>query len=275
MGKFYSTEEIEFLKENAEKFGAVVCSQKLGRPLQGIMSKINRLGLYLTKECRASLEEIESLSFVSNFIKLNLDFETQQYPKELAYFLGFTWADGYVHNNEIKIEIAEEDAESLKPIFTKIATFSIYRRERNERKPQLTFYYRDKEIYNTLVKLGKYPNSVESHEKILEWIPKEYHLWFIRGLIDGDGCFYIHDYGNTISRQFSIASAIDFDWSYIKSYLEFLGLPCSVQVSSSKLGKSSHLRCSDSKSIKEFIELLYRDDDGIYLPRKYNKAKAL
>lgn len=118
-------------------------------------------------------------------------------------------------------------------------------------------------------------NIVRYSLPYFEWTPKEYHLWFIRGLIDGDGCFYIHDYGNTISRQFSIASAIDFDWSYIKSYLEFLGLPCSVQVSSSKLGKSSHLRCSDSKSIKEFIELLYRDDDGIYLPRKYNKAKAL
>lgn len=31
MGKFYSKEEIEFLKENAEKFGADICVQKLNR----------------------------------------------------------------------------------------------------------------------------------------------------------------------------------------------------------------------------------------------------
>ena len=275
MGKFYSKEEIKFLRENAEKFGAVVCAEKLKRPLQGVMSKINRLGLFLTKECKAKTEEVESLKFVSSFVTLDLDFNTSKYPKELAYFLGFVWADGYIHNGEIRIEIAEEDGENLKPIFMKLASFSIYKRKRDGRKPQITFYYKDNSVCDTIQKLGKYPNSIESHKKIFEYIPKPYHIWFLRGLIDGDGCFYIHDYGNTILRQFSIAASIDFDWSFLITYMESLGIYCQVNKAESSAGKSSHIRCTDSKSIKQFINLLYKDNDKIYLDRKYNKAILL
>ena len=40
-----------------------------------------------------------------------------------------------IHNGEIRIEIAEEDGENLKPIFMKLASFSIYKRKRDGRKP--------------------------------------------------------------------------------------------------------------------------------------------
>lgn len=74
MGKFYSKEEITFLKENAEKFGAKICSEKLNRPLQGVISKINRLGLKNTDKPKVTQKEIDSLVFISSFKKLNLDF---------------------------------------------------------------------------------------------------------------------------------------------------------------------------------------------------------
>lgn len=275
MGKFYSKEEITFLKENAEKFGAKICSEKLNRPLQGVISKINRLGLKNTDKPKVTQKEIDSLVFTSSFKKLNLDFSQTKTPKELAYFLGFLWADGYVHKGELKIELAEEDGINIENIFKILATFSIYKRNRKGRKPQMTFYYKDFEIFNLLVSLGKYPNSIESHEKILNYIPKEYHLWFLRGLIDGDGCFYIHDQGNTILRQFSIAASLDFDWTYLNNILQTYGLKCSIKKSETSHGNSSHIRCSDSNSIKNFIKILYKELDGIYLDRKYNKAIML
>lgn len=54
MAKFYSKEEINFLKENAEKFGAKICAEKLDRSLQGVISKINRLGLKINLISNAS-----------------------------------------------------------------------------------------------------------------------------------------------------------------------------------------------------------------------------
>lgn len=275
MAKFYSKEEINFLKENAEKFGAKICAEKLDRSLPGVISKINRLGLKINLASNASQNEIDNLSFNSSFRELSIDFNSSKTPKELAYFLGFLWADGYVHNNEIRIEITDEDAQDLERIFMKIATFKIYKRKRQGRKPQTTFYYKDKQIFDQIVNLGKYPNSVESHKKILEYIPEQYHIWFLRGLIDGDGCFYIRSYKNTVSRQFSIASSIKFDWESLLQKLLLLGLPCTVSIESNNNGSSSHLRCSNSKNIKEFIKILYNEQDGIYLNRKYDKAKEL
>lgn len=275
MGKFYSKEEIEFLKENAEKFGADICAQKLNRPLQGIISKINRLGLKIVRKIDIPKEEIENLKFISTFNNLDINFNTSKNPKELSYFLGFLWADGYVYNNEIKIEIAKEDGIDLKHIFMKLADFTIYNRTREDRKPQMTFYYRDANIANLLKSLGKYPNSIESHEKILDYIPKEYHIWFLRGLIDGDGCFYIHSNKNTISRQFSITASLNFDWSFLKTILDSMGLHCTIQKSETISGNTSRIRCSNSAEIKKFIEVLYKDLDKLYLARKYNKAMML
>lgn len=275
MGKFYSREEIEFLKKNAEKFGAKICSEKINRPLQGTISKINRLGLKNTNNPKVTKEEIDSLVFVSKFKSLTIDFNETNNPKQLAYFLGFLWANGYVHNNELKIEITEEDGIDIEHIFTNLASFSIYKRIRNKRKPQMTFYYRDAKIYNQLKSLGKYPNSIESHEKILNYIPKKYHIWFLRGLIDGDGCFYIHDYGDTISRQFSITGSINFNWDFLKNLLKSYNLNCTINLSKSEHSNSSRIRCTDSNSIKNFIKILYKDLDGIYLTRKYNKAISM
>lgn len=189
--KHYSTEEIDFLKENISKFGIKICADKLGRPIIGVTNKCRRLGIELNNNCNATKEEIDNLNFNSNF--LTIDFSKTLFPKELAYFLGFLWSDGYVTNNpnRIAIEIAEEDGVLLQPIFEKLTTFSIYKRNREGRKPQMTFFYSDNDIINILYSLGKYPHSSENHEKIFKYIPEKYHIWFIRGLIDGDGCFYI------------------------------------------------------------------------------------
>lgn len=107
--KHYSTEEIDFLKENISKFGIQICANKLERSIIGVTNKCKRLGIKLNNNCNATKEEIDNLNFNSNF--LTIDFSKTSFPKELAYFLGFLWSDGYVTNspNRIAIEIAEED----------------------------------------------------------------------------------------------------------------------------------------------------------------------
>lgn len=46
----------------------------------------------------------------------------------------------------------------------------------------------------------------------------------------------------------------------------------SISTTSSSSGNSSCLRCSNTKNIKKFIEILYKVKDNIWLTRKYNKA---
>lgn len=274
MAKFYSKEEIDFLKEYAPKIGAALCAEKLNRNVNSIRTKLCRLKISSNIDSSISKEELSKINFQSSFKDLNLDFNSSRTPKELAYFLGFFWADGYVRekDNNIIVEIVEDDANNLKHIFDRLATFSIYRRKREGRQVQISFRYRSKEIVQFFVSLGKYAHSVESHKKILNYIPECYHIYFLRGLIDGDGNFYS---GNKGCHQFSIASSINQDWDSLILELEKLGLNMSISTTSSSSGNSSHLRCSNTKNIKKFIEILYKVKDNIWLTRKYNKAMSM
>lgn len=236
-----------------------------------------RLNLDASLDGWATDEEKEALKFESSFKKLELNFNKSKYPKELAYFLGFLWSDGYVSENtkRIAIEIIEEDGVEIKHILDKVCTFTIYTRNREGRKPQMTFYYSDLELVKILYSLGKYPHSVESHEKILNFIPEEYYIYFLRGLIDGDGCFYVHDYIKYIATQFTICGNIEQDWSSLIKLLSKYGLNCNISQRDGKSGNSSIIRNTNRIELKTFIGNLYKTEDNIWLPRKYNKAMEI
>ena len=272
MAKFYTEEEINFLKEFGPKYGPKICADKLGRGLEGVKSKFYKLGISISGES-VSKEEIASLTFNSSFKELNIEFENHKNPKELAYWLGFFWADGYIRkDSELVIEITEEDGLTLKPIFMRLASFKIYKRSREGRKPQMSFYYRDKSIAQILKSLGKYSNSIESHEKILKYIPEKYRNYFIRGLIDGDGCFYT----DSKHVQFSITNSINYDWEYLKNYFNGVyNLNCLIHNTETNNGNSSTLRASGKYNIIEFIKQLYKIKDGVWLPRKFNKSEFI
>ena len=272
MAKFYTEEEINFLKEFGPKYGPKICADKLGRGLEGVKSKFYKLGISISGES-VSEEEIASLTFNSSFKELNIEFENHKNPKELAYWLGFFWADGYIRkDSELVIEITEEDGLTLKPIFMRLASFKIYKRSREGRKPQMSFYYRDKSIAQILKSLGKYSNSIESHEKILKYIPEKYRNYFIRGLIDGDGCFYT----DSKHVQFSITNSINYDWEYLKNYFNGVyNLNCLIHNAETNNGNSSTLRASGKYNIIEFIKQLYKLKDGVWLPRKFNKSEFI
>lgn len=79
--------------------------------------------------------------------------------------------------------------ESIDHILNKVVNFHKYSQVRDNRQPQLDVYIGSKLVADILISLGKYSRSSESHQKIIEFIPKEHRLYFIRGLIDGDGNF--------------------------------------------------------------------------------------
>lgn len=272
MAKFYTEEEISFLKEFGPKFGPKICADKLGRGLEGVKSKFYKLNIPISGG-NISKEEIDDLIFTSTYVNLNIEFTDHQNPKELAYWLGFFWADGYIRkDSELVIEITEEDGIVLEPIFKRLASFKIYKRIREGRKPQMSFYYRDKNIAQILKSLGKYSNSIESHEKILQYIPEKYRNYFIRGLIDGDGSFYT----DSKHVQFSIYNNINYDWEYLKNYFNNVyNLNCSINKIETNSGNSSSLRASGKYDIMNFIKQLYKIKDGIWLPRKFVKCEYI
>ena len=79
MAKFYTEEEINFLKEFGPKYGPKICADKLGRGLEGVKSKFYKLGISISGES-VSEEEIASLTFNNSFKELNIEFENHKNP---------------------------------------------------------------------------------------------------------------------------------------------------------------------------------------------------
>lgn len=268
----YTERELNFLLTNHQKFGLRVISDKLGRSLVALETKMQRLGIKASRICHASEEEISNLQFEKEK-EFDIDFQTHLYPKQLAYWLGYFWADGYVgKHGALHLKCIQSDLDNIDHILNKVANFHKYPQVVDNRQPQLDIYIGSKLAADILVSLGKYSRSSESHQKIIEFIPKEYRLYFIRGLIDGDGNFS----KSNNSWYFSVCSNYDQDWNFLQKYLqEEYNFPVKIIQRIEGEQKHSIIRNTNRTQMYNFCKKLYEIDDKIYLPRKFEKIKQI
>ena len=274
MAKTYTQQEIDFLHQYYPIYGVKFCSEKLQRTIESVRQKTSRLKISSGKQPIDESLEINIQIIPNERINSQLILDINQMTKESAYFIGFFWADGYIRKSkELVIEIVKEDGDLLKNIFNKLGDWGISIRKRENRKPIIVFQTTNKKLSDFFIQFGKYPRSSESHEKIIEYIPSKLHSHFLRGLIDGDGCFYI---GNDNKRvQFSLTSNLNQDWKGINNLLIYNNIINTNKQTLTDTGNSSLLRITENQSIINLIEFIYIDCENIYLPRKFQKSKEI
>lgn len=260
--------EKEFILENYLLFGPKVVSKKLNRTENTVIRYAQSQNLKLDRSEKLNEEDCPNFKY-----DLIFNNRFSSITNELAYWLGFFWADGTINcGSGLVIEITKEDGEQLKELFCSIFPFTINYRERKGRKPQMSFRATDSNVSKLLNSLGKYPKSGENHEKIFNYLKtEELQLFFLRGLIDGDGNFYLNEkdkYG-----QFTLASNINQDWTYLQNYLKEFNPH--INTSEKKSGKSSVLRITGKDNITKFIKFLKYDSIQIGLNRKIEKALSI
>lgn len=263
--KKLSNDEIEYISKYYCQFGPTAIGIKLKRNTITISNCGKRLGLVLDKTNKKDISELPDFEGNSDIIEV---LSKENMSPELAYFIGFFWADGTNGNNSIAIEIVEEDGLELQPLFKEIFNFNIKTRHRSGRKPQMTFRTGSVKASKLFTSLGKYPKSSENHSKVLEFVGEKYFRFFLLGLIDGDGCFYAKD--NV--AQFSISGNRNQDWSTLLEYLK--DYSPSVHTEETKTGNSSILRIANVLNIRKLIKFLY-SDTNLGLKRKREKANVI
>jgi len=80
----------------------------------------------------------------------------------------------------------------LLDIFNSTGKWRYYNISRNQWKPILSAVVNNRLLYEFLVDNDYKLKSYNSADKILSKIPNSLHHYFFRGLIDGDGCFYLN-----------------------------------------------------------------------------------
>lgn len=215
----YTKNEIAFLEENYPKYGGEYCSLHLSnRSLDAIIAKANKCGLYCkNKIIHDSLRAVKTEQF------LNIE------SKEVAYFLGYFWADGYIYhylsnginNWRIALEIVKKDALEILPIMEKIGKWSIQKRKRkNNWQETWTFVTNNETLYCFMEKNGYTCKSECEPSSIIKKIPLSLHEYFWKGVFDGDGSCGIVGRG----AYLEVSSTYNYNYEELIKWIEEKGV---------------------------------------------------
>jgi hypothetical protein len=202
--------------------------------------------------------------------------------KEIAYFLGFLWADGYIHHyisnginhHVISIEIKSTDAIILQDIFLSFGDWNIQKRKRCHYSEVTLFTTNNKDLYNFLHECGYNNKSSIEPSQILTKIPEELKIYFWKGLFDGDGSVGLCGRGS----YFEIASTYDYKYLEIINFITKFGVEkYNIYQQISKKGyKSSVLKIYGKEILKLsdlFVEygLIRKNNNFLKIKIKYGK----
>ncbi len=274
MNKKWKEEDIEFLKENYSKNGTEFCAINLDRNKNSVFKRANRLGLKLDKNVVGEINKKAQIKFQDERPNSDFNINIEQFlyinKKEVAYFLGFLWADGYIikKRNEIRMEIINDDLCKIKIVLKTLGKWTYATRQRGNKKIG-SITTNNKKLVQFLIDNDYENKSYMSANKILSKIPLELKHYFFRGLIDGDGCFYI---SKNKEKRLSISSGYDQDWSYVKDICSLINVKFYEHRNHYKTGSYSVIEFNGVNS-KIFGDYIYKDYqiDNIGLNRKYIK----
>lgn len=268
----WSEIEIEILKNNYNEGTSKIKLEN--RTAKSIKSKARRLGLRISTDTRTKINRENASKKAGKQMKYKVAEFLNNIDEYSSYIIGLLWADGYLNTDRktLSITMLKEDLVELNFIFIKLGKWYIQDRKRKNRRESRTLSTYNPRLSEQLIIYNFTKKSTHSPYLIFDLIPKNYQRYFFRGIIDGDGCFYISEKNSTY--QFSIASTYEQDWDFYLEFFKGMGLNAIVKKRIQKSGKSSIIRISGRKQILKMIEWLYDgyEIDKIGLKRKYDKS---
>lgn len=203
--------------------------------------------------------------------RVNIGFFKKWSP-QMAYILGFTFADGNIYKTTLSWDL-KEDRELLVRINKAMGSnYPI-----SKRKASFRLRISNPVVIDDLRRLGIFPNK--SNNMNFPIVPQECFSHFARGFFDGDGWIYIRKSRNEISAGFSSGSKnfLDELAKNLSSCLKLSGGNVRIKSKITKRG----IRAI-SFQIDYFWENAYRvllylfsglTKRDLYLERKYKKFK--
>lgn len=266
-----------FIKDNYSEKGSKYCSDALGISRERIVKHAAHIKVQLRPELRRQWksEDLKSLNRsygidINQFLKIE--------KAEVAYFLGFLWADGYVKifprrsggNYVIRLMFAKEDYLILKDTFQKLGNYNVYpiKKQKESWKDAVVIVIGNKILAEFLSGLDYEIKSTASPTKILSKIPEHLKHYFWRGYFDGDGYF---SKAENEWYRFSITSGYEQDWLEQELILKSLNIKYVLRKEIFKNNKFSNILCQNLEGCSKWGDYIYKnyDIDNIGLKRKY------
>lgn len=208
------------------------------------------------------------------------DFFKQIDNEEKAYWLGFICADGFLNKrgNTVGICLDIIDLAHLEKFKSSISyTGNIFFQQSQYDVNHKFTSKASLEIYGKElpIEIGKYGLDYKKSKSLsnISGVPKELMHHFIRGVFDGDGCFFFQKpkkETHNISPGYTIVGTFNF----LTFLCEFLpDVPRSLRFDNRTKGTYTLYICSVKRFLR-FIDYIYKDAT-IYLDRKFLKHQDI
>lgn len=195
---------------------------------------------------------------------------------EIAYLLGFLWADGHIptNRNRIMLLVGESDGKQLKDLIHSTAdswysrAFNGYGKSIDKR--YINYAISSQDLTQYLIGLDYHIKSDVAPVKVLKTIPEDLRHYWWRGYFDGDGCFYFNE--KLRAKKVQITAGYDHDWSFAKRLFKQLSVDYSLERACST-GCRSAITVVKHDSLVRFMDYLYAGE-AFGLQRKKLKYEA-
>ena len=261
--RIFSKDDIDFIKTNYKSMTSAEMGMALGFTDRQIRGKCCDLGLSGKRR------------------KIHSDYFEDIDSSLKAYFLGFIFADGWIVKNdtsssyEFGMTLSSVDKYLLELLNDELGGQNIiYHHDPKEVlvcKKQVahsghcdTLRVYSKKLVCDLVKHG-----VETNKSLKNTIPivdDRLFFDFLRGYIDGDGCYYTDN--NQTYMHITCANKSPLE--YIQNKLKQFNIKTQIYTENDK---KHRLMCTSFNEMTKLVNCLYYQDDLFYLQRKYEKIK--
>lgn len=268
----WTQEEINFLIENYPLYGKEYCEKKLNREGSSIFKKASRLKLKVNSDVRLANNIKAQVKYQNDRTNDEFNINIEQFiniqKPEVAYILGFLWADGYIVRNEVRLEIVKDDLDTIKPILESIGYWTYSYRDRNGCRTSGRATTSNKKLKEFLVDHDYDKKSYVSADKILSKMPNDLKHYFFRGLVDGDGCI--------TTKGLVISSTYNQDWAYVDDLSYQLGISAYTyrRRKASESGSTIEINGKQALIACDYIYNGF-SNDNIGLIRKHDKYLTL
>jgi intein-encoded DNA endonuclease-like protein len=229
--------------------------------------KINNIPIRNIKERkyirdRKFQNEISEKNINGRKFSLNHNF-FKKWNSDMAYILGFIYADGCIKETQLIIELNNVDLDLLTIIKDKLEYTGELKSRDKTNSTRLAI--RSCILTDDLKKLG----VIENKTKCIRMpnIPIEFFKDFIRGYFDGDGSVGIH-MKNQIRVRFSCGNKLFLE-DLLYTLKKNFNIP-KVSISKDTRSKSNYSICYSTNSSKMFFHHIYKDINCMKCNRKYN-----
>lgn len=256
-------DDILFMKTHYKDMTYKEIAEKLGFTERQIRGKINNMKLSKLRK------------FQSNYFDV-IDTDLK------AYYLGFIYADGQIcyskehRTYEFGMELQSGDRYILDTLNSVLGGCHLitHKDEKDIMICGKMCHQGESDtirIFSHDIVMGLKNNGIETNKTMKDIFPHvndSLFYDFLRGYIDGDGCFYINKnkyiYMNITSATFSA-------FEYIQKRLLSDGITTNIYKENDR---KYRLMCTDSDSMKILVNKLYHKDYSLCLVRKYNVIKS-